>query len=132
MSEQKEIPQINIENNPKWSDWETSSIGSSGDLANETNALVNRQNATLGWNLPTNDTSKAGNLDTLSVDSYWVGEDELEEIEKEKQNDPINPNYRAVYEKIQMKLNLADQKEDIPTKEDVALEETSELPDQRK
>jgi hypothetical protein len=115
----KEVPQISVdscvndildENNPKWNDWETSSIGSSEDLVNDPNdshdinVKSNEKTANLGWNLPTNDVTKAGTLDTLSVDSYWVGEEEIEEIEKEKQNDPINPNYKSVYNKIQAKI----------------------------
>lgn len=54
----------------------------------------------LGFNLPTNDTTKSGQLDNLSVDSYWVGEQELEEIEKEKKTDPISLDYKVVYHKM--------------------------------
>lgn len=53
--------------------------------------------------MPTNDTTKSGQLDNLSVDSYWVGEEELDEIEKEKQTDPVNVDYKAVYHKIREK-----------------------------
>ena len=123
MSE-KEIPHISVdcvvtepvidETNPKWRDWETSSIGSSDDLINGSNHASDGVNVAtvggLGWNLPTNDLTKAGTLDNLSVDSYWVGEDEIEEIEKEKQQDPVNPNYKAVYAKIQTKLASATEK----------------------
>jgi hypothetical protein len=38
------------------------------------------------------------------VDSYFVGEEELDEIEKEKQVDPVNVNYKAVYNKLQDRL----------------------------
>ena len=54
----------------------------------------------LGWNLPTNDLSKSGQLDTISVDSYWVDEKQIEDIAAEKAKDPCNPNYKAVYEKM--------------------------------
>ena len=119
MCEKKDIPEINIvtdlNKDPKWNDWETSSIGSSEDLVGGGEENMNEQSvsgiASLGWNLPTNDLSKAGNLDTLSVDSYWVGEEEIDEIEKEKQIDPINPNYKAVYEKLQNKLNFSSEKD---------------------
>ena len=119
MCEKKDIPEINIvtdlNKDPKWNDWETSSIGSSEDLVGGGEENINEQSvsgiASLGWNLPTNDLSKAGNLDTLSVDSYWVGEEEIDEIEKEKQIDPINPNYKAVYEKLQNKLNFSSEKD---------------------
>jgi hypothetical protein len=118
MEQKRDIPEINIETdvnqNPKWNDWETSSIGSSDDLVREdednTNHKANNNtgaSVNLGWNLPTNDLSKAGNLDTLSVDSYWVGEEEIDDIEREKQIDPINPNYKAVYEKMQNKLVIS-------------------------
>lgn len=119
MSENKEIPEINIESDvnkdPKWNDWETSSIGSSADLVGGGDDIkIDHRNSctgALGWNLPTNDLLKAGNLDTLSVDSYWVGEEEIEEIEKEKIIDPVNPNYKAVYEKMKNKVNISSQKD---------------------
>lgn len=34
------------------------------------------------------------------MDSYWVGENELVEIEKEKHNDPVNVDYKGVYLKL--------------------------------
>ncbi len=129
MEEKKAIPEINIETdvnqNPKWNDWETSSIGSSDDLVREgednpDHKAINNSGAgvNLGWNLPTNDLSKAGNLDTLSVDSYWVGEEEIDDIEREKQIDPINPNYKAVYEKMQNKLVISSEKDKDKEKRD--------------
>ena len=58
----------------------------------------------LGWNLPTNDLSKAGQLDNLSVDSYIVGDEELKAIEREKALDPVNPNYKQVYQGLMVRL----------------------------
>ena len=67
----------------------------------------------LGWNLPTNDLSKSGKLDTISVDSYWVNEQEIEDIAAEKARDPCNPNYKAVYGKMMASKTSAD-----PSKKD--------------
>jgi len=39
-------------------------------------------------------------LDNLSVDSYWIEEEELNNIKKEKESHPANPNYKSVYEKV--------------------------------
>ena len=58
----------------------------------------------LGWNLPTNDLSKAGQLDNISVDSYIVGDEELKAIEREKALDPVNPNYKQVYQGLMIRL----------------------------
>jgi hypothetical protein len=67
--------------------------------AAHTPSTTNRLDASkLGWNLPVNDIHKAGKLDQMSVDSYFVGDKELDEIEKQKKLDPINPNYRVVYD----------------------------------
>jgi hypothetical protein len=35
----------------------------------------------LGFDLPTNDKTKDGDLDNMSVDSFWIGEDEQDEKE---------------------------------------------------
>jgi hypothetical protein len=89
------------------------SIGSPCDLFDDSDKEVEEETQQqqhldlekkkLGFNLPTNDRTKSGQLDTLSVDSYWVGEDEIDEIESEKQADPVNPNYKNVYTKMKMK-----------------------------
>lgn len=95
------FPKICIEEDEdKWNAWENDSIGSANDLENN-----EQDKEKLGFNLPTNDKTKVGTLDTISVDSYWVGEEEIEEIENEKKLDPINPNYKGVYEKMQAKIN---------------------------
>ena len=105
----KQIPEINVVNcnedlnNSKLNNsWETSSIGSADDLINEIEA---EEKAKLGWNLPTNDKTKAGTLDDISVDSYWVEEEEIENIEKAKEDDPVNPDYKAVYQQVKIKYN---------------------------
>ena len=87
---------IQISNDLKELEKDTDSIGSFEDLKD----LDEKK---LGFNLPTNDLSKAGNLDAISVDSYFVGDDELEDINVEKQLDPMNPNYKIVYEKMKNK-----------------------------
>jgi hypothetical protein len=58
---------------------------------------TNLEYGKLGANLPTNDQTKTGQLDNLSVDSYWVDEEEIDEIDKEKQLDPVTLDYKAVY-----------------------------------
>jgi hypothetical protein len=138
MSENKEIPKISIESDvkkdPKWNDYETSSIGSSADLVGDDDDIKienrNSRTGTLGWNLPTNDLLKAGNLDTLSVDSYWIGEEEIEEIEKEKIIDPVNPNYKAVYEKMKNKVNISSQKDSEKDDTKSFKTQKTNLPDQ--
>ena len=110
----------------KEDDWETDSIGSASDLTQLDEAepvKVTKPTASkstvppkkannlsldtnkLGWNLPTNDISKAGQLDNISVDSYIVGEEELKAIEKEKSLDPVNTNYKHVYEGLMVRLS---------------------------
>lgn len=91
---------------------DTGSIGSSFDLLADPDyehhnnkhhhqkTGANLDQGKLGFNLPTNDTTKSGQLDSLSVDSYWIGDDEIEDIEREKQLDPVNPNYKNVYNKV--------------------------------
>ena len=74
---------------------ENEDIGNSDDLREDFD------DKKLGFNLPTNDLSKSGDLDNISVDSYCIGNDELEDIKIEKQINPINPDYKTVYEKIQ-------------------------------
>jgi hypothetical protein len=105
----KQIPEINVLNcneeinNSKLNNsWETCSIGSADDLINELEA---EEKTKLGWNLPTNDKTKAGTLDDISVDSYWVEDEEIENIEKAKEEDPVNPDYKAVYQKVIIKYN---------------------------
>ena len=108
--------------------WETDSIGSASDLTqlnySEPNDSVNLTKpppkvstlskpshnfkvdvSKLGWNLPTNDLSKAGQLDNISVDSYIVGDDELKAIEREKTLNPVNPNYKQVYEDLMIRIS---------------------------
>ena len=75
------------------------SIGDADDLKEEEQLNENK----LGFDLPTNDLSKSGCLDDQSVDSYFIGDDELKDIDLEKKLDPINPNYKLVYDKIQQK-----------------------------
>lgn len=69
----------------------------------------------LGFNLPTNDSTKLGQLDNLSVDSYWVGETELDEIEKEKKSDPLNVNYKGVYLKLREQQQQQQQQNESST-----------------
>jgi len=81
------------------------SIGDADDLKEEE---LNENK--LGFNLPTNDLSKSGCLDDQSVDSYFVGDEELKDIDLEKKLDPINPNYKLVYDKIQQKYENNEKK----------------------
>ena len=77
------------------------SIGDADDLKEKEEEQLNENK--LGFDLPTNDLSKSGCLDDQSVDSYFIGDDELKDIDLEKKLDPINPNYKLVYDKIQQK-----------------------------
>ena len=66
------------------------SIGSSKDLLSEKDEEKDRMldENRLGFNLPTNDKSKSGDLDNLSVDSYWIDDDDENKLnENENQND---------------------------------------------
>ena len=68
------------------SEWESGSYeGDIDDLSlrEEANAQENcaLEPKKLGFHLPSNDKSKERALDTLSVDSYWVGEDEKDDEE---------------------------------------------------
>jgi hypothetical protein len=78
---------------------DTNSIGNADDLLAECQPYKLDLNK-LGWNLPTNDLKKSGQLDNLSVDSYWIEEEELNNIKNEKESHPANPNYKSVYEKV--------------------------------
>lgn len=65
----------------------------------------------LGFNLPSNDYSKSGTLDDISVDSYWVAEEEIKEAEQEKKLDPANPNLKKICTKVQQKYAESTQQE---------------------
>ena len=78
---------------------DTDSIGSADDLIDQNNNKNNNNNL-LGFNLPTNDLTRAGQLDNISVDSYWINEEEIDDINKEKELNPVNPNYKSVYKSM--------------------------------
>jgi hypothetical protein len=67
--------------NEKQDTWDTCSLESLRDILREMSGEQLDQNK-LGFNLPTNDKSKDGDLDNLSVDSFWIGDDEEQENEK--------------------------------------------------
>jgi hypothetical protein len=54
------------------------------NMDNVINRFNELERERLGYDLPTNDTSKVGDLDNLSADSYWVGEDEDEDEEEDE------------------------------------------------
>ena len=76
------------------------SIGDSSDL------LLDKSK--LGFDLPSNDQSKAGKLDQMSVDSFWVDDNDIKKIEELKKIDPIKLDFNQVY-----KQKLPDQNENI-------------------
>ncbi len=85
------------------------SIGSADDLLDN-----NKNNKDfLGFNLPTNDLTKSGQLDNISVDSYWINEDDIDDINREKKLDPINPNYKSVYKNTIRKFKETKIKENV-------------------
>lgn len=68
---------------------------------NETNSDSNDlERGKLGFNLPTNDKTKSGQLDNLSVDSYWVDQEYMDEVEKEKHLNPVTLDFKTVYHKL--------------------------------
>jgi hypothetical protein len=79
---------------------DTDSIGSADDLIDQNNNKNNNNNSLLGFNLPTNDLTRSGQLDNISVDSYWINEEEIDDINKEKELNPVNPNYKSVYKSM--------------------------------
>ena len=80
---------------------DTDSIGSADDLIlDQNNNKNNNNNNLLGFNLPTNDLTRSGQLDNISVDSYWINEEEIDDINKEKELNPVNPNYKSVYKSM--------------------------------
>jgi hypothetical protein len=85
------------------------SIGSADDLLTDQNNNKNKD--FLGFNLPTNDLTKSGQLDNISVDSYWINEDDIDDINREKELDPVNPNYKSVYENTIKKYKESQLKE---------------------
>jgi hypothetical protein len=78
------------------------SIGDAADLLDSTK---------LGFDLPTNDSSKAGKLDQMSVDSYWVDDEHIQKINELKKVDPVKPDYQQVseYQSIKQSQNLPEQ-----------------------
>jgi hypothetical protein len=93
-------------------DNDNDSIGSADDLLTDPNnnkqvetggANFIKDKLLLGFNLPSNDVAKSGQLDTMSVDSYWVDDEDIDQIEEEKRIDPVNPDYKSVYEKTVQK-----------------------------
>ncbi len=91
---------------------DASSIGSADDLLTDQNNNANDKNF-LGFNLPTNDLTKSGQLDNISVDSYWINEDDIDDINREKKLDPVNPNYKSVYKNTIRKFNESQIKENM-------------------
>ena len=59
----------------KYIEWDACSFGSTGDLLVEQETKLNIN--LLGFDLPINDKTKAGNLDNISADSFWIGEEEI-------------------------------------------------------
>jgi hypothetical protein len=80
-----------LEIKKKCLEWESCSFGDTDDLLKdeESDELCP---AKLGFELPTNDKTKVGTLDNLSVDSYWVGEEEIDENEENKQKNTNEKN----------------------------------------
>ena len=89
---------------------DTDSIGSADDLIDQNNNKNNNNNL-LGFNLPTNDLTRSGQLDNISVDSYWINEEEIDDINKEKELNPVNPNYKSVYKSMIKKYTEKQTKE---------------------
>ena len=76
-------------------------LGNCDDLLKEEGETL--EGSKLGWNLPVNDTTKSGKLDSISVDSYWIDDVDINEIQTEKSKDPVNTNYNTTKEKSQQK-----------------------------
>ena len=58
------------------------SIGDASDLLDK---------AKLGFDLPSNDLSKAGKIDQMSVDSFWINDEDIK-IKEESKLDSIKTN----------------------------------------